>query len=504
MPRPSRETHVRHAQELNQESLLGYPNVIGVATGFRERGGKLTDEIVVQVFVERKVAEEQLASVQVVPPRVTGYEGATVRTDVIETTIPEAQQDTTRYRPVPAGCSIGPEATVSAGTLGGWACDNTDDTIVLLSNNHVISNLDTMPALRRIVQPARFDGGVLPGDVIGSLKRHNAVNTVANPTPAGTVIPTSVVDAAIGSIDAGIDIDHDVLQIGPAIYELRAPALNMNVQKRGRTTQQTTNGRITSVGMTFSCTYRNRTRISQIQNAFRITSTDGNGFSAGGDSGSLIFDQAAGQLIGTRPVVGLLYGGGSFANGTPFTDANDINAVFGALNLETVCTCVARAIIRAIFERRWPERPQLPPIPPVLGPELRRRERELRRFRSRVLARSRYGKVLDELIAENAARGGKILAENDEAFAAAVRALTPLGEYEVSYLELLEKPIDATTVERLTELSSHVARSDRELGAKLKRVVGTLRQLEGSTLGHVLEVGAAQARAQRATRRRKS
>ena len=50
-------------------------------------------------------------------------------------------------------------------------------------------------------------------------------------------------------------------------------------------------------------------------------------------------------------------------------------------------------------------------------------------------------------------------------------------------------------MERLTELSSHVARSDRELGAKLKRVVGTLRQLEGSTLGHVLEVGAAQARA---------
>ena len=199
MARRSRETHVRHAQELNQDALLGYPNVIGVATGFRERGGKLTDEIVVQVFVERKVADAQLNPADVVPQRVTGWEGAPVQTDVIETTIPEAQQDTTRYRPVQAGSSIGPEATVSAGTLGGWACDNTDDTIVLLSNNHVISNLDTLPALRRIVQPARFDGGVLPGDVIGSLKRHNAVNTVANPTPAGTVIPTSVVDAAIGS-----------------------------------------------------------------------------------------------------------------------------------------------------------------------------------------------------------------------------------------------------------------------------------------------------------------
>jgi hypothetical protein len=504
VPRPSRETLTRNAQELNQDLLLSYPNVIGVATGFRERDGKLTDEIVVQVFVERKVAEDQLSSAHVVPQRVTGFEGATVRTDVVETTVPEAQQDTTRYRPVEAGCSIGPEASVSAGTLGGWACDNTDDTIVLLSNNHVISNLDTMPVLRRIVQPGRFDGGVLPGDVIGALKRHNAVNTVANPPPAGTVIPTSVVDAAIGSVDVGVDIDHDVLQIGPAIYELRAPALNMNVQKRGRTTRLTTNGRITSVGMTFNCTYQNRTRISQIQNAFRITSTDGNAFSGAGDSGSLIFDQAAGQLSGTRPVVGLLYGGGAFGNGTPFTDANDINAVFGALNLATVCTCVARAIIRAIFRRLWPELPPLPPIPPVLDFDLRQRERELGRFRSRVLATSKYGRVLDELIAENAARGGKILAEDDEAFEAAVRALAPLAEHERSYLELLDRPIDAKTVESLTELADHVARSDAELGKTLRRVVRTLRRLEGSTLRRVLEVGAEQAPGAGAARRRRA
>ena len=503
MPRPSREILVRYATELNLESLFGYPNVIGVGTGFREREGKLTSEVVVQVFVERKLAREQLSALQIVPERVQGYEGATVRTDVIETTVPEAQQDTTRYRPVPGGCSIGPEASVSAGTLGGWACDNRDDRIVLLSNNHVISNLDTMPTLRRIVQPARLDGGVLPGDVIGALKRHNPVNTIANPPAAGAVIPTSVVDAAIGSIDADVEIDHDVLQVGPAIYELRAPALNMNVQKRGRTTQLTTNGRIVSVGMTFNCTYRNRTRISQIQNAFRIQSTDGNVFSSPGDSGSLIFDQQAGRLRGTLPVVGLLYAGGTFNNGTPFTDANDINAVFGALDLETACTCVARAIIRAIFGPRIRE--QALTRPPGLGIELRRHERDLRRFRSRALGDSKYGRVLDELITQDAALGGKILAEDEEAFAAAVQALEPLGGYEATYLELLDKPIDAKTVERLAELAAHVARRDRELGRRLKQVTGTLRQLEGSTLGHVLEVGAEQARTKRTTsRRRKS
>ena len=340
--RSERELLVRYAQEANEEQLFQLANVIGVATGFRMREGKQTNEVVVQVFVERKLPKNSLTPSHVVPDRVPGLEGAAVRTDVIESPIPSAHQDTTRYRPVQAGSSIGPEATVSAGTLGGWACDNTDDTTVLLSNNHVISNLDTLPALRRIVQPARLDGGVLPTDVIGSLKRHVAVNTIANPPAPGAVIPTSVVDAAIGSIDADVDIDHDVISIGPAIYELRAPALNMNVQKRGRTTLLTNNGRITSVGMTFQCSYRNRTRISQIQNAFRITSTNGAVFDSPGDSGSLIFDQAAGQVSGTRPVVGLLYAGGTFNDGTPFCDACDINAVFSALNLSTVCTCVAR------------------------------------------------------------------------------------------------------------------------------------------------------------------
>jgi len=40
-------------------------------------------------------------------------------------------------------------------------------------------------------------------------------------------------------------------------------------------------------------------------------------------------------------------------------------------------------------------------------------------------------------------------------------------------------------------------RHDRELGAQLRRVVGTLRRLEGSTLGHVLDVAAEQARGRR-------
>jgi hypothetical protein len=485
MARPSRETVVRYAQETSQEQLLALANVVGVGTGLRVRNGEFTDEVCVQVFVERKLAPEALDAWQTVPVRVPGYEGANVRTDVIEAPVPDAlQADTTRYRPVPGGCSIGPEATVSAGTLGGWACDELDETTVLVSNNHVISNLDAMPALRRIVQPARLDGGVLPGDVIGRLKRHQQVNTVANPPTVP--VPTSVVDAAIGSIDAGIDIDHDVLAIGPAIYELRAPALNMNVQKRGRTTQLTTNGRVTTVGATFNCTYRNRTRISQIQNAFRITSTDGNPFGSPGDSGSLIFDQAAGQLNGTRPVVGLLYAGGTFNTppNLPFTDANDINAVFGALDLTTVCDCVVRAILRAIFGRGAAD-----------GGSATGLERQLRRLRAR-LADTAFGATIDDLVSREAATAGRILASDDDAFELAVKVLAPLAG-RTSLTQLLETPLDDETVAAVGQLTAVFGRHDRRLGREAKVIHTALRGLQGLTIGEVLKASGRQRKTSR-------
>lgn len=476
MARPSRENLVRYAQETNEDYLFGFDNVIGVGTGLRERNDELTNEVCVQVFVERKLPVDRLAPSQVIPGRVRGFEGANVRTDIIAAAIPEAQQDTTRYRPVPGGCSIGPERSVSAGTLGGWACDNTDDTIVMLSNNHVISNLDTMPVLRRIVQPGRLDGGVLPGDVIGRLKRDQPVNTVANPPTVP--IPTSVVDAAIGSINDDIDIDHDVLGIGPAIYELRAPAVNMNVQKRGRTTRLTNNGRITTVGGTFRCTYRNRTRISRIRNAFRISSTDGNVFSAAGDSGSLIFDQAVGQLNGTLPVVGLLYAGGTFNNGTPFTDAVDINSVFGALNLSTVCTCVARALIRAIFGADSAET--------AAGGGARATERNLRKLRQR-LDESDLGAAIDEMVTREAATAGKILATDERAFEEAVAVLMPLKD-RLTGPKVLETPIDDDLVECVAQLGKTFARYDRGLGRGMTVIQGALKELRGESIGQILDM----------------
>ena len=75
-------------------------------------------------------------------------------TDVIETPRPAPEQDPeTRIRPVPGGVSFGING--STGTLGGWVWDTTDDTIVALTNNHVLLNTIGADTL----QQGTADGG---------------------------------------------------------------------------------------------------------------------------------------------------------------------------------------------------------------------------------------------------------------------------------------------------------------------------------------------------------
>jgi hypothetical protein len=473
-------TNVLYAQEQNEERLLDLPAVIGVASGPRIRRGRQTRELCVQVFVERKRPLESLGAAERVPEAVAASaEGAeAVGTDVIEITRPTEHQDTTRYRPVPGGCSIGPEGSVSAGTLGGWACDNTDDSVVLLTNNHVISALDNLPAARRVVQPGRLDGGVLPGDVIGRLKRHVALATVANP-PGAPLPAVTAVDAAIGTIDEGRD--DNVLQIAPAIYELQAPAVAMDVQKRGRTTRLTNNGRIFSVNGTFTINYRNGTRLGRVGNTFVIRSTDGNVFSRPGDSGSLIFNQRQGQLNNTRPVVGLLYAGGSFGDGTPFTLACDINAVFGAMDLTTICNCAVRAILRAIFGSQSIDEATAHRL-------VRRKERQLQSLRRGAVRRTKFGKAFDDFVTREAPALAGALLEDDEAFGLAVRALEPFVVKRTT-LDMLETEVDPETVATVRRLVKVMGASAKGQRPQLEAVSAAVEKMQGATVGDLLRRG---------------
>jgi len=145
MANPDRVARVIAAQELHTDRLLSLPNVIGTGTGYRQRRGRFGTEVCVQVFVQRKFPASELPQSAVIPSDVHWGEDR-VRVDVIDVGFVFAAQDTTRYRPVPGGCSIGHQDRVDASTLGGWACDLTDSTIVILTCNHCIANLGVAPS----------------------------------------------------------------------------------------------------------------------------------------------------------------------------------------------------------------------------------------------------------------------------------------------------------------------------------------------------------------------
>jgi hypothetical protein len=393
-----------------------------------------------------------------------------VPVDVIEVGFVYAAVDPTRYRPVPGGCSIGHESVIDAGTLGGWACDLADDSVVLLTCNHCIANLSVASAPGGVVQPGRLDGGLVPGDLIGQMKRFVPIATGASCMG----LPVSPVDAAIGTITE--TRTDEVIDIGPAIYELGAPALEMAVHKRGRTTEYTNNGVITSVNVQVCVSYWAGLR-GLIGNAFIVTSTDGAAFADRGDSGALIFDQASGELEGTFPVVGMFF---AVSNGGLTTWHNDINVIFNQLRLTTICDCAARALIEAISgtsagtERRV-----------VRRDFVHEKDLQLRRLRARVMRGTAFGKLAEEYLVPETAHLARAIMEDEEAFGLAVKTLRPWVLAQTNF-DILEAELDEETVENFGRLADRVAEVNPGLKRKMQTMKLSLSAVKGKQVRQVL------------------
>jgi hypothetical protein len=224
-----------------------------------------------------------------------------------------------RHRPAPGGVSVG-HVNVTAGTLGSRAIGLTapwTNRHLILSNNHVLANSNAARVNDSIIQPGSFDGGRHPGDQIAVLARWVPINFGGAP---------NFVDAAFGwAWHERIRGEQYYVSGGPAYYRTgTAPlpaSLGLIVGKSGRTTGLT-RGRVTQIGVSVNVNFGGG-RVALFRNQIAIQSVTNSPFSAGGDSGSLIWHWAA----GLRPV-GLLFAGGG---GTTF--ANPIGAVLSALNI---------------------------------------------------------------------------------------------------------------------------------------------------------------------------
>lgn len=225
-----------------------------------------------------------------------------------------------RHRPAPGGVSVG-HVNITAGTLGSRAIGLTapwSNRHLVLSNNHVLANSNAGRVGDSIIQPGAADGGRHPADQIAVLARWVPINFGGAP---------NVVDCAFGwAWHERIRGEQYYLSGGRAAYYRTGTAplpatLGMIVGKSGRTTGLT-QGRVTQVGVSVNVNFGGG-RVALFRNQIAIQSVNANTFSAGGDSGSLIWQWAG----GVRPV-GLLFAGGG---GTTF--ANPIGSVLAALDI---------------------------------------------------------------------------------------------------------------------------------------------------------------------------
>ena len=245
-------------------------------------------------------------------------------------------QQTALTRPIPLGISGGNnngfikrrngsiKGCVS-GTLGSMVQDASNDQFIL-SNNHVLADINKATPGQLIVQPGLADAACVQSP-------SNAVATFSNAIKLRFGGHKNFVDAALAAVEPG-QVSPEILFIGPiASSVISAPSIGMLVEKMGRTTCLT-GGSISALDAHLLVNYSETAKphLASFVNQFAVTGTKGN-FGGPGDSGSLIVTQED-----CPQAVALLFAG--TADGS-ITFANPISEVLSRLSVSMVGTCSA-------------------------------------------------------------------------------------------------------------------------------------------------------------------
>lgn len=326
------------AKRRNLNYLLSKPNVVACGVGYKETDGVITDEPAVIVSVERKIPAAQLAPQAMVPKTIED-----VRTDVVEvgrikawqSPPPASSNPRDRWRPAPGGVSIG-HVDITAGTLGCLVIRGGE--LFILSNNHVLADVNRGRIGDPIIQPGRYDGGTLADEIalladfipirFGTEEAEcplangveRALNWAARAVGSSHRMQSYRLTPAENRVDAAIArplspdlVERQILEIGlpQGVHEA---TLGTRVQKSGRTTGHTWST-IRQIDVTVGVDYDGRT----------ATFTDqfmAGAMSGGGDSGSAVLDEEG-------YVVGLLFAGSDLT-----TVINPIQFVLDALGVQ--------------------------------------------------------------------------------------------------------------------------------------------------------------------------
>lgn len=308
-------------------------NVVGAGIGLKRRRGE-TLSPGVTVLVKRKLPIAALASAEIIPPQ---YDG--LRTDVLEVgeiwaprpfaareamdvILPLTDDPRRRHRPIRCGASVA-HKKVTAGTIGAIVKIAGSDEPHIFSNNHVLANSNDAFRGDLIYQPGPADGGG-PDDAVATLWDFAKINFGGEPPTCkiarGVVRTGNLAARAVGSSHrlGSVKINADAVNtVDAAVARLMveetyafnylgmnkvwpseinpAPALGLELMKSGRTTG-VTHDRLMVKDAAIDVNY-GQNRIGRFEGQYIAGP-----MSAGGDSGSLVFDS-------NGLVVGLLFAG---------------------------------------------------------------------------------------------------------------------------------------------------------------------------------------------------
>ena len=249
--------------------------------------------------------------------------------------LPTCDQQSTLTRPIELGVSggninstikVGRERGCFSGTLGSLVQDS-NSVQYILSNNHVLADVNKAKKGQLIIQPGLVD-------VECSKITSDAVATFSRTVKIKFGKATNTIDAAIAAVKPG-DVSADILNIGEIAGTVVTASPGMSVEKMGRTTCFTT-GSISAVGVNGTINYSDTggKKLAKFVNQIVIDSSGPpNNFGGPGDSGSLIVTQES-----CPEAVGLLFAGSSDETQTV---ANPITAVLSGLNISMVGSCTA-------------------------------------------------------------------------------------------------------------------------------------------------------------------
>ncbi|MHA3964812.1 MAG: chymotrypsin family serine protease [Candidatus Thorarchaeota archaeon SMTZ1-45] len=333
---------IEEIRRTHEKRLLRIANVVGVMIGYKVTAGEKTDKLSIICLVEKKVKEKDLKKQDIIPAEIDEE-----LIDVIQVGKLRAFQidKKTRHRPCPMGTSGG-HYLITAGTNGELLRDKRTGKTCIGTNNHVGANSNNAQIGDPYLQPAAYDGGTVQNDTIGHLLRFipisfgldqsecaaarfwsgiynipaRAFGRMTRLQPVVAYPEYNLVDAAMIEV-AESDVSSNIVELGVP-RGVRQPQLDMLVQKSGRTSCHTIDGVITGIDATLGpIDYGGRYAYFRDQ---IVISKEG--FSAGGDSGSLILDNEG-------YAVGKLFAGSEEQN---ITIANSVQTYLDMLDAELI------------------------------------------------------------------------------------------------------------------------------------------------------------------------